>query len=136
MTERDDHDSASVHLSAQQAENLARALEAALNSTDRQDAKIDYARASRILAAELERLENEKPILGTAMTRDPSAKVREVIETAMRDLRAVGLDHDGAASLLVVQGAIRIEGAEAQKEALDFVTDTFTSPIDDTEADS
>jgi hypothetical protein len=64
---------------------------------------------------------------------DPSAKVREIIETAMRDLQAVGLDHDGAASLLVVQGAIRIEGAEQQKEMLDFVTDTFTSPIDPTE---
>jgi hypothetical protein len=82
MTERDDHDSASVHLSAEQAENLAHAFEAALNSTDRQDAKIDYARASAILAAELERLEKERPLLAVPATA-PQNTVTERAEALL-----------------------------------------------------
>jgi len=54
-----------------------------------------------------------------------NAKAREIIEDAISQLMALGLDADGAAGLLVVQGTIRIESPEKLQEAADFVTSTI-----------
>jgi len=39
---------------------------------------------------------------------DVNARVREIVETAVRDLIAVGMQREGAAMALAVQGAIRL----------------------------
>ncbi|WP_037075695.1 hypothetical protein [Rhizobium mesoamericanum] len=43
------------------------------------------------------------------------AKAREIIEDAISQLCAVGFTSDGAASLLVIQGIIRIEDREKRR---------------------
>ncbi len=47
------------------------------------------------------------------------ARAREIIEAAIRDLMAMGLDNDGAASLLVIQGMIRIESQSKRLEMVE-----------------
>lgn len=49
-----------------------------------------------------------------------NAKTREIVEDAISQLCAVGLDPDGAASLLVVQGMIRIEDPQKRKDMAAF----------------
>lgn len=51
-----------------------------------------------------------------------TSKTREIVEDAISQLCAVGFDSDGAASLLVVQGMIRIEDPQKRKEMAAFVT--------------
>lgn len=58
------------------------------------------------------------------------AKVRDIIEDTMSQLCAVGLTPDGAAHLLVIQGAIRIEDREKRKQAAAFVAEVAEDTID------
>lgn len=48
-------------------------------------------------------------------------KTAEIVEDAISQLMALGMKHDGAAYLLVIQGAIRIKDQERFKEALEFI---------------
>lgn len=59
-----------------------------------------------------------------------NAKVRDIIEDTISQLVAVGLTPDGAASLLVIQGMIRIEDKQKQKEAAAFAAETAEDTID------
>ncbi|TCK27994.1 hypothetical protein EV667_1990 [Ancylobacter aquaticus] len=52
---------------------------------------------------------------------DKQAEARAIIEDALSRLRAMGMTPDGAASLLVIQGAIRVESAVKRKENANFV---------------
>jgi hypothetical protein len=58
------------------------------------------------------------------------AKVRDIIEDAISQLVAVGLTADGAASLLVVQGMIRIEDRQKRKEMAAFAANEAEDTID------
>lgn len=60
-----------------------------------------------------------------------NAKVREIIEDAISQLCAVGSTQDGAASLLVTQGIIRIEDRTKRKEAAAFAAEMAADPVDE-----
>lgn len=58
-------------------------------------------------------------------------KVRDIIEDTISQLVAVGLTTDGAASLMVVQGMIRIEDRQKRKEMAAFAAQEAEDPIDE-----
>lgn len=58
-------------------------------------------------------------------------KARDIIEDAISQLCAVGLTPDGAASLLVVQGMIRIENPRRRKEMAAFAAETAEDTTDE-----
>ena len=58
------------------------------------------------------------------------AKTREIVEDAISQLCAVGFTPDGAASLLVIQGMIRIEDMQKRKEAAAFAAEAAEDTID------
>lgn len=49
------------------------------------------------------------------------AEARSIIEEALSRLTAMGMTSDGSASLLVIQGAIRVESDAKRKELAEFV---------------
>lgn len=49
-------------------------------------------------------------------------KAAAIIEDAISQLMALGMKLDGAAYMLVVQGAIRIEDPQKLKAALEFIS--------------
>ena len=55
-------------------------------------------------------------------------KAREIIEDAISQLYALGMTNDGPASLLVIQGAIRVESRAKRKELADFMTECAEEP--------
>lgn len=57
-------------------------------------------------------------------------KTREIVEDAISQLVAVGHTNDGAASLLVVQGMIRIEDRQKRKDMAEFAAREAEDPID------
>lgn len=59
------------------------------------------------------------------------AKTREIVEDAISQLCAVGLTSDGAASLLVTQGMIRIEDRQKRKDLAAFAAEAAEDPIDE-----
>lgn len=61
---------------------------------------------------------------------DKQAKAREIIENAMAQAMAMGMEKDDAAALLIIQGAIRIESKEKLKEMARFVAEAAEEPID------
>ncbi|RWD17014.1 MAG: hypothetical protein EOS75_03800 [Mesorhizobium sp.] len=55
-------------------------------------------------------------------TIDPrQIQAREIIEDAISKLSAMGMTKDGAATLLCIQGAIRVEDMAKRKSNADFV---------------
>ena len=52
------------------------------------------------------------------------AKARDIIEDAISQLYALGMRDDGPASLLVIQGIIRVDSKAKQKELAEFVAET------------
>lgn len=48
------------------------------------------------------------------------SKAREIIEDTISQLMALGFNEDGAASLLVVQGMIRIESQKKRQDMAEF----------------
>jgi hypothetical protein len=56
---------------------------------------------------------------------DKNAEVRSIIENTLRQLVDLGMTPEGAAALLVVQGAIRIASPEKRAEMAEFVASTF-----------
>jgi hypothetical protein len=58
-------------------------------------------------------------------------KVRDIIEDTISQLCAVGLTPDGAASLMVVQGMIRIEDRQKRKDMAAFAAQEAEDPIDE-----
>ncbi|MDW9645454.1 hypothetical protein GOB48_27190 [Sinorhizobium meliloti] len=59
-----------------------------------------------------------------------AAKTREIVEDAISQLCAVGFTPDGAASLFVVQGMIRIEDRQKRKEMAAFAAQEAEDTID------
>lgn len=59
------------------------------------------------------------------------ARAREIVEDAIAQLMDLGIEADGAAKLLVVQGAIRIKDREKRKQAASFVAEVAEDPIDE-----
>jgi hypothetical protein len=57
-------------------------------------------------------------------------KTREIVEDAISQLMALGLTPDGAASLLVVQGMIRIEDRQKRKDMAAFAAREAEDTID------
>ncbi|MBU4529722.1 MAG: hypothetical protein KUA43_08590 [Hoeflea sp.] len=57
-------------------------------------------------------------------------KAREIIEDAISQLMAVGLPSDGAASLMVIQGMIRIEDPAKRKDMAEFAAREAEDTID------
>ncbi len=57
---------------------------------------------------------------------DKQAEAKAIVEKAIADLIALGMDPDGAAALLVVQGAIRIEEPKKRAEMAEFVASTVS----------
>lgn len=55
---------------------------------------------------------------------DKNETVRAIIERAMSDLIAVGLDRNGAAALLSVQGVIRLDCSEQLAGIAQLVSET------------
>ena len=51
-------------------------------------------------------------------------QAREIIESAISQLHALGMNDDGPASLLVIQGIIRVESKAKRKELAAFAAET------------
>lgn len=64
-------------------------------------------------------------------TNDLQAKARLIVEAAMAELTLIGASHDAAASLLAVQGCIRIESRTQLKELAEFVNGLLAERDDD-----
>lgn len=64
-------------------------------------------------------------------TIDPrQTQAREIIEEAMAKLRAMGMTADGAASLLCIQGALRVEDRVKRRSNVKAVAQFAEDPID------
>ncbi|RUV97362.1 hypothetical protein EOA75_03935 [Mesorhizobium sp. M1A.F.Ca.IN.022.07.1.1] len=65
-------------------------------------------------------------------TTDPrQIQAREIIEEAMAKLRAMGMTADGAASLLCIQGAVRVEDKAKRKSNVQAVAQFAEDVVDD-----
>ncbi|RWE25234.1 MAG: hypothetical protein EOS41_12365 [Mesorhizobium sp.] len=65
-------------------------------------------------------------------TIDPrQTQAREIIEDAIRRLRAMGMTADGAASLLCIQGALRVEDMAKRKSNVKTVAQFAEDVVDD-----
>lgn len=55
------------------------------------------------------------------MPDDLQIKTRLIIESAMAELKSIGMDHDTAAALLAVQALIRIDSQAKLEEVAAFI---------------
>lgn len=62
---------------------------------------------------------------------DLQSKVRLIIESAMAELKLAGASHDAAASLLAIQGCIRIESRASLEEVAEFINGMLDGDDDD-----
>lgn len=69
---------------------------------------------------------------------EKETQVRLIVEQAMTELKLAGLDHDGAATLLAIQGSIRIGDRAKLEEVASFIDETLDPrdvPVDEHEED-
>jgi hypothetical protein len=57
-------------------------------------------------------------------------RVRGIIERTLTELTDIGMDSEGAAALLAIQGTIRLETREKRREVAQFVASTLYDPAD------
>lgn len=67
---------------------------------------------------------------------DLQSKVRLIIESAMAELKLAGASHDAAASLLAIQGCIRIESRASLEDVAEFINSMLDGGNDDDDAGS